>query len=687
MIPQIALVGSGAVDYIGQALALYRGFEASGQDHQTVILDSCTMFFEIGEIKITDDPPAGIIFRPRSGAVVPVEYDQVVSDGLGGISVQAQYLPGVAGGWGNGEIPLATKSLFPLTDDDGASFVTSLADDGATIDGDFADDGDFGNLYWTNGKTGDDLVILSWRGTPTRHFPVPSDTQILGFSMFETAQPGAVEDTPEYTAFGTELYQAGEATDAPLWSWPYNGSAVGGKCLILGAMQDAAGIIYIVTQSDHYNAPQSAKLGSSLWHDLSKPGFWLTLWKTGTQVNGWDLVMEASYGRNGLPWFGNSDGTVFMCSNGDNLTFDGVLTPNKPLMFVTTEFGVTLAAKFANYSETSIDNSAADIAIVVECGANEFQEFAGNALAFSLVRLNFTAISIIKTTPSVSTTLTGPFPLLSPAPSIPPAVNCVDNFWVITGGDGIITVEVDVAGVWVPAGPGPYRCHVEQVCPGITINYQAFDECKNHSAVSFGTSVGPSSPPAPIVVTGPDAWSGNIGDYSATGGVAPYTWTPPTGCGMGDVVAQCCPDGEGGFAYTGSLPVRMPSGYWKPIADQGYGVGVSYANLAAGYGGAQTTVTSGNTQTITSQGLSFNVTSTLGSDIVPISNSGCPGCRSVNNVWVSYTKGTGEDYLPGGSSLFSGSAASCCIGARGPGESYNAYFMIYIIHENIWTCP
>jgi hypothetical protein len=345
---------------------------------------------------------SGVALHPRSGDVHNIPYTEYVYDSIAGTQPVTRSIYGVRGGWENGVTPLDTDYIYPLVDEDNATFVvTSESAEDQYIEGSFVGtNGNYGNLYWDNGavydtetKTWDKpYVVLSWRGTPTRHFSLPNNIDIPGFSMFETSTPGLIEDTPVYTAFGTKLYKGGEVlADAPRWSWPYNGSGVGNKCLILGAMQGDDGL-FIVTQNDHYNAPKNVWIYSDgerregdtetylatvsdilppvtivFTRELTKPGFFLGLWKSGGKVDGWTLVSEMPYRRTGLPWFGNMSGTEFVCSNGDKLSTDGTY--------------VAISDTAGTYSETGPYS-------VLEVGVNEIP--AGTKI-YNVDQLAFTA--------------------------------------------------------------------------------------------------------------------------------------------------------------------------------------------------------------------------------------------------------------------------------------------------------
>lgn len=442
---------------------------------------------------IGDESVSGVICRPRSGSFTTMKYTEYVVDPLGS-HPESRSATGVPGGWKSGTTELATQYLFPLVDEDNAAFVVGMED--GQMAGQFADGG-YGNLYWTNGQPAETLEVLSWKGTPTRHFWLPSNLDIPGLTLFETATPALGGDIPQYTAFGTKLYEGGNVfADAPLYSWPYNPSGIGGRCLILGAMRDTAGGTYIVTQSDHYSAPENVFVFSNGYRldgtqgdknsylaahagvavvferPVTKTGLYLTLWKSGGSVDGWSLVSELNYGRNGLPWFGNSSGTEFVCSNGDRLTAAGVLTLHT---------GGT-----GSYQETatligSDTYNAAVMSFAAKYSGNALTEFVGDTLTSSAVSAAFTAASAVQSTASVSKTYEGVFP---------------------------------------------------------TVYSEA----------------------TPIVVSGPDTWANNPGDYTATGGDPPYYWSYPSGCGgTGTVTASTlgCPSGP-----SGSKTVTMPPGVW-----------------------------------------------------------------------------------------------------------------------------
>lgn len=318
-----------------------------------------------GRNVVVEAVTTGFFLHPRSGTITQFPYYEYVKDDYGSHE-ETRHAFGISGGWTNGTTPLSQNSIFPLVDEDNASFRVT-EDKDSNIDGGFAgSSGSYGNLYWWNGDAYNP-ILLSWHGTPTRHFRVPYNINIPGISNLETYMPGLIEDTPKYTCFTQKLYQNGSVlAESPRFSWPYNASGPAGhQCLILGACSNK-GAIYIATLSDHYLAPayyasfsdggyaegesDSVKTDYLFNHpnasvvlerNLTKPGYFLTLWKQGTQINGWDFVSESAYGDYGVPFFANEDGTSFVDSLGTVVDIYGAIT------YPVVNKGL--------YSETAID--------------------------------------------------------------------------------------------------------------------------------------------------------------------------------------------------------------------------------------------------------------------------------------------------------------------------------------------
>lgn len=311
----------------------------------------------------------GIILHPRSGQIIDTPWTyQEYTAGLGTITKYSS-AKGVAGGWESGKTELTTSYVYPQVDEDGASFYLKTIDpDNGRFLGRNKDY--YGNIYWTNGAVFDGekwdkpLKILSWKGTPTRHFALPESYNIPGFSTYHHDQELGSGDAPRFSAFSQYIYSMGRRVKSPKYSWPY-ADQLDSRCLILGAAVSSADKkVYIVTTSDQYNAPPFIKKwsdgtlqygedkpehsqGASViyYHPMPQPepvgtrqprrGVYLQLWRVGALIDGWDKVWESTEAYTGgeLPWYADADCTIFTCSNGDKLTTSGVFTKKE------TEYG------------------------------------------------------------------------------------------------------------------------------------------------------------------------------------------------------------------------------------------------------------------------------------------------------------------------------------------------------------
>ena len=361
---------------------------------------------ESGVVRIKAEGGIGVLLHPRQGAVKLFTHYSWESTPVGIVAVPEKTLHGVAGGWTNGVTPLAGEYIYPLIDADDASYLLgSESADDDEITGDFADStGNYGNLYWRN-EDADNPVFLSWKGTPARHFRLGSNIEIDGFSTQETSIPGAIDDLPLFTSFGTKIYQSGNVlVEAPRWNWPYSGQD---RCLVLGVTQDTDGVLWAVMQSDRYNVPNyivyfsdgyrmatdddgaaagylSSHSGVTIVfekHYPTKLGIYTMLWKQGGPVDGWAFVQEWNTGREGIPWFGNKAGTEFVSSTGDRITVGG------DWFNASTGSGI--------YAETKTGADGESIFLhgrfAATFSAHDFYEFALDALVSGSRSLSFSA--------------------------------------------------------------------------------------------------------------------------------------------------------------------------------------------------------------------------------------------------------------------------------------------------------
>lgn len=243
----------------------------------------------------------GIITHPRSGTIEYLPYQEGAYNPVVGTVWTTKTRLGIKGGWTDGETPLTTDYIYPLVDEDDASFL--LDKDGDTFSGEFLGDlGNYGNLHWI----GTDNTIVSWKGTPTRHFQLSELINIPGFSTHHKNFVGAITgEQPRYSAFGPNIYIEGEIIEGPKGAL-HPDYLLEQHSVVLGAAI-SEGILYCVAAGSKADTAKT----------------YLQLWK---QSGDWTLLYEIEkYGDDvvNLPWFADSAGTSFTCVNGATISAAG----------------------------------------------------------------------------------------------------------------------------------------------------------------------------------------------------------------------------------------------------------------------------------------------------------------------------------------------------------------------------
>jgi len=195
-------------------------------------------------IRIWGGGVTGIICHPRSQNEVDT---YVIPAGLYG--QLAMDVTAIKGGWAADEddnfAELTTRYAYPLVDADNASFLLS---GGTAVDtGEFLDkEGNYGNIYWHNNDV-NNLSIISYKGTPTRHFPLTQQGAVTGADFATDGQgytiykggvaltntrngadgnPEAICGAAELggevmccTSSGVSIYQGEEWVNIPIAGW------------------------------------------------------------------------------------------------------------------------------------------------------------------------------------------------------------------------------------------------------------------------------------------------------------------------------------------------------------------------------------------------------------------------------------------------------------------------------------
>lgn len=192
-------------------------------------------------------------------------------------------------------------SAYPLIDDDHGTFIVNVED----VEADWTEDENYGNCWWI----GEDGVALSWKGTPNRLIPIPTNYLIPGIT---TATGFNVS-----TCFSGNIYSNG----AVLCTAPRIGDNsdvfVAGACYIDG---------YLICIS----------------HQHSDQGDWIYVHKSSDSGTTWELIGDQKAGQQLItPAFISADGKTFSLNN----VLFNISDDLKTLSVVSTVVGSSTGSK------------------------------------------------------------------------------------------------------------------------------------------------------------------------------------------------------------------------------------------------------------------------------------------------------------------------------------------------------
>lgn len=282
MTPRVEIVGDveKAAPYIQWAQhqwALREGYWVQHTDDYLIEFSRSGSF---GKIRIIAEDFTGFFLHPRTSDVIE---SAEVSSGV--------MAPALRGGWKDGITKkmdgkeaeqMDQKEVFPLFDADNATYLISDSDNGFVgIDG-----GAYGNITWANS---DFSEVISYKGTPTRHFPLEKAADV-GMDYVNASF---------YGQHGYLLYRQGSILT--------NGPKQNGILLGIKGASVVNGVAYLVADNDLL---YSADLASV---DANNNAAWAQV----TNVDGSLTSLPSSH-----QWFFAKDGLSAVSSRGDRIIID-----------------------------------------------------------------------------------------------------------------------------------------------------------------------------------------------------------------------------------------------------------------------------------------------------------------------------------------------------------------------------
>jgi hypothetical protein len=186
------------------------------------------------------------------------------------------------------------ETIVDLGDDEGVQVGTPypLADDRATVyhfelvDGEWVAEGPqelmYGNVDWKGPKTDDpkDRKILTYKGNPSRYWPVGNFVEIPGLSSIDHSVEGLVNSYEYMTVFGDKVYENGKILVEMPWLYHPLNAIQGGweanhqNAHVLGAAyRESDGVLLCVVKTCYNSYP---RLKAAAGQD----GFLVSAWHT-----------------------------------------------------------------------------------------------------------------------------------------------------------------------------------------------------------------------------------------------------------------------------------------------------------------------------------------------------------------------------------------------------------------------
>jgi hypothetical protein len=511
---------------------------------------------------------------------------------------------------------------FPLIDGDAKTWLFEKPESDWKADG--PQELVYGNVDWKGPDDPAERKILTYRGNPSRYWPVNQFVLIPGLSRIDHTIQSIKGDYSYTTVFSEFVYEKGAIrATMPLLYAPTNSGVQ--RAQVLGAAYDSDGKLVCIIKTCYINLPQ----------DPQPPnGYYVELLVEGGPIEGWTRKLRIPFGSN-MPncnFFFSVDGSK-ACSVmfGQLHLIDvvaGTYTSETLGEFKNTISTTKTVAQENNPGRTVPGSEGTLFGGVFKEGINSgdwigktdtdetYQSAKSGAV---VIAADYKGIELVKMTANLAgsetyhkKTLSGAkwgYTALPPTgvlgesgdagrtPTISISVDPVDAFGTFTGG---YCVEVTGACKPVISGPGSQiegtNCFAWEgdACTSsgtFTLTVGVTDSVTGRTATHSKSYVG--AVPA-LSISGPeDAIIGAT--YAAAGGVAPYSFSMSGGSisSMGVVDSLTC--GPAGTSAMGlvivtdscnnaaSLSVRLGSGHWQVVDNWSASGCVVDSDCIAGY--------------------------------------------------------------------------------------------------------
>lgn len=338
---------TGGEEYLGfarQKLAwLERSRIEAGAPLQTwgpIEIGSAEIYIESSDtknlIRITGGI-SGFLFHPRSGGIITRTFDVTTAPP----TVEGHKMVNGAGFDPTGGTLPAIPKVYPLVDNDHGTRSIEREDGEWTLTRDPLEN--YGNIDWKGSDS-----ILTWKGPPSRYFPLNPFLEIPGLTELDYCIIGGGGDYSQHTPFRKYIYEGGEALAvAPNVNWPQTDIDVDQGGQVLGAAY-CAGKLVLIVKAIFNTAPVEIK-------ETRVNGYYYQAYM---MDGAWVLLGELKIGHKPMtPFFFNQSGTEAQTVDGSMRWKVVIDTEAQTAQFSSLDLGVGQAQITATHAYEQTDES------------------------------------------------------------------------------------------------------------------------------------------------------------------------------------------------------------------------------------------------------------------------------------------------------------------------------------------
>jgi len=236
-------------------------------------------------IRIKENTGGSFLFHPRTGDIINRNFPKTVSGAFGPYTVYESHRMVDGNGFNPAGEALPNGSYaYPIIDGDHGTRTIEHSNDEWTYDPNPAEN--YGNIDWTTKED-----VLTWKGSPSRHFPLDATLSINGLTVSDEE----VGDITYYTLFTPNIYRDGAVYAVA----PHR---------VLGAALSGIYTVSVLGANYRGETNPDGGTGGFYYEAWVREGGGVDLYDEETSPGGWRRMSWQVASRFKVPWFFSRSG-------------------------------------------------------------------------------------------------------------------------------------------------------------------------------------------------------------------------------------------------------------------------------------------------------------------------------------------------------------------------------------------